>query len=135
MIEDLAHALSGLVPLGVLGLVAFGGVDRPVRPPAAARRGRPGRRPAGALPLSVGGEMLLETGTVVDRSVYAVQSAAMRVLAHEQDLNPTYHDAVDEPKRLWGIPDAATRPGSTRTPRAYERRILGFFDAALRHAS
>ncbi|MCW2826292.1 MAG: hypothetical protein JWQ91_3209 [Aeromicrobium sp.] len=79
--------------------------------------------------------MLLETGTVVDRSVYAVQSAAMRVLAHEQDLNPTYHDAVDEPKRLWGIPDAATRPGSTRTPRAYERRILGFFDAALRHAS
>jgi hypothetical protein len=66
---------------------------------------------------------------------YAVQSAAMRVLAHEQDLNPTCHDAVDEPKQLWEIPDLAHAAGVDAHPPAYERRILGFFDAALRHAS
>jgi hypothetical protein len=63
----------------------------------------------------------------VDRSVYAVQSAAMRVLAHEQDLNPTYHDAVDEPKQLWEIPDAAHAAGIDAHPpgvRTTDPRLL-----------
>lgn len=47
-------------------------------------------------------------------------------------LNPIYHRAAQEPKELWEIPEASHTGGLTARPAEYERRVVGFFDRALR---
>jgi dienelactone hydrolase len=48
-----------------------------------------------------------------------------------EDLNPQYYDAAGAPRLIWKIPEASHTGGIDARPRAYERRVVGFFDDAL----
>jgi hypothetical protein len=48
-----------------------------------------------------------------------------------EELNADYFRAASEPKELWEIPEAGHVGGFQARPRAYERRVVGFFDRAL----
>ncbi len=48
-----------------------------------------------------------------------------------EDLNPAYFTAAGEPKTLWRIAGSDHTGGLETAPRAYERRVVGFFDRAL----
>ncbi|MGZ4387959.1 MAG: alpha/beta hydrolase, partial [Gaiellaceae bacterium] len=58
--------------------------------------------------------------------VYAGRSGA------GEDINPTYFRAAHEPKAIWKIPEAHHVGGFDARPQEYERRVVGFFDRALR---
>ena len=49
-----------------------------------------------------------------------------------EDLNRGYYAAAGEPKELWEIPESRHVGGLAARPQEYERRVIGFFDAALR---
>jgi uncharacterized protein len=49
-----------------------------------------------------------------------------------EDLNRGYYKAAGEPKELWEIPESRHVGGLAARPQEYERRVIGFFDAALR---
>lgn len=49
-----------------------------------------------------------------------------------EDLNRVYYKAAGEPKTLWEIPESKHVGGLEARPREYERRVVGFFDQALR---
>jgi uncharacterized protein len=49
-----------------------------------------------------------------------------------EDLNRGYYAAAGEPKQLWEIPESKHVGGLTARPEEYERRVIGFFDRALR---
>jgi dienelactone hydrolase len=49
----------------------------------------------------------------------------------EVQLNPEFYRAAGQPKALWKIPGAGHTGGIRAQPREYERRVVGFFDAAL----
>jgi fermentation-respiration switch protein FrsA (DUF1100 family) len=49
----------------------------------------------------------------------------------EIDLNPIFYAAAKEPKAIWEVPDAGHTGGLEAQPKEYERRVVGFFDAAL----
>lgn len=145
----------------------------------------------GALGLSVGGEMLLETAAE-DRRLRAVvseggsvrsvaehwddpgigalqkpftplaaQTLAVSVLGNEgpppslvdlvddiaprslllirgldgqaaEVLNRAFYDAAGTPKQLWEVPGAGHTGALSAAPAEYERRVVGFFDEALR---
>jgi uncharacterized protein len=51
---------------------------------------------------------------------------------HGEDLNRGYHRAAREPKALWEIPESKHTGGLTARPEEYERRVIGFFEGALR---
>jgi hypothetical protein len=51
---------------------------------------------------------------------------------HGEDLNRGYYKAAGEPKALWEIPESKHVGGLAARPAEYERRVAGFFDAALR---
>jgi dienelactone hydrolase len=51
---------------------------------------------------------------------------------HGEDLNRGYFAAAGEPKALWEIPESKHVGGIRARPAEYERRVLGFFDRALR---
>jgi uncharacterized protein len=48
-----------------------------------------------------------------------------------EDLNKNFYRAAGEPKQLWRVPGAGHTNGMTAQPRAYEQRVVGFFDQAL----
>jgi uncharacterized protein len=48
-----------------------------------------------------------------------------------EDLNRGYYRAAGEPKTLWEIPESGHMGGQEARPAEYERRVIGFFDAAL----
>jgi fermentation-respiration switch protein FrsA (DUF1100 family) len=48
-----------------------------------------------------------------------------------EELNPEYFDSALEPKTLWKIDEAGHVGGFDARPRAYEARVISFFDAAL----
>ena len=51
-------------------------------------------------------------------------------------LNPEYFKAAGGPKTLWKIPESGHVGGLQARPEEYERRVVGFFDDALRdHAA
>ncbi len=50
----------------------------------------------------------------------------------EVELNPIYHRRAGATATLWGIPGAGHVGGIRAQPKEYERRVVGFFDAALR---
>jgi poly(3-hydroxybutyrate) depolymerase len=49
-----------------------------------------------------------------------------------EDLNRAYYRAAGEPKTLWEIPESHHVGGIVARPAEYERRVVGFFDRALR---
>jgi fermentation-respiration switch protein FrsA (DUF1100 family) len=51
---------------------------------------------------------------------------------HGEDLNRAYVAAAGEPKALWEIPESKHVGGIRARPAEYERRVVGFFDRALR---
>ncbi len=50
---------------------------------------------------------------------------------HGEDLNTGYYAAAGEPKTLWEIPESKHTGGLEARPEEYERRVVGFFEAAL----
>jgi pimeloyl-ACP methyl ester carboxylesterase len=48
-----------------------------------------------------------------------------------EDLQPSYYAAAGQPKTLWRIAEARHTGGLAARPRAYERRVIAFFDQAL----
>ena len=50
----------------------------------------------------------------------------------EIDLNPIFYAAAREPKAIWEVPNAGHTGGIRAQPAEYERRVVGFFDSALR---
>ena len=48
-----------------------------------------------------------------------------------EELNVPYFEAAGPPKRRWEIPEAEHTGGLDARPAEYERRVVGFFDAAL----
>ncbi|MET0614108.1 MAG: alpha/beta fold hydrolase [Thermoleophilaceae bacterium] len=51
---------------------------------------------------------------------------------HGEELNRDYYAAAKQPKTLWEIPESKHTGGIEARPREYERRVVGFFDDALR---
>jgi uncharacterized protein len=51
---------------------------------------------------------------------------------HGEELNRGYYAAAQEPKTLWEIPESSHVGGIEARPEEYERRVVGFFDGALR---
>jgi|RhiMethySRZTD1v2_1073278.scaffolds.fasta_scaffold60248_3 uncharacterized protein len=49
----------------------------------------------------------------------------------EEKPNQGFYEAAREPKQLWGVPKGQHIAGITTQPEEYERRVIGFFDAAL----
>jgi predicted acyl esterase len=49
-----------------------------------------------------------------------------------EDLNRGYYRAAGAPKALWEIPESRHIGGIVARPAEYERRVVGFFDRALR---
>ena len=49
-----------------------------------------------------------------------------------EKLNRDYYAAAREPKTLWEIPESKHTGGLEARPREYERRVVGFFEEALR---
>jgi uncharacterized protein len=52
-----------------------------------------------------------------------------------EELNTTFYAAAGEPKTLWKIADAGHTGGLDAHPEQYERRVIAFFDRALRESS
>jgi fermentation-respiration switch protein FrsA (DUF1100 family) len=48
-----------------------------------------------------------------------------------EDLNRGYYKAAGEPKVLWEIPESKHVGGIEARPRAYEQRVVAFFEEAL----
>jgi MYXO-CTERM domain-containing protein len=51
---------------------------------------------------------------------------------HGEELNRGFYAAAQSPKTLWEIPEASHVGGIDARPKQYERRVVGFFDDALR---
>jgi fermentation-respiration switch protein FrsA (DUF1100 family) len=51
-----------------------------------------------------------------------------------EELNTEYYRAAKQPKTIWKIPEARHVGGLSARPGEYERRVIGFFDRALRAA-
>jgi fermentation-respiration switch protein FrsA (DUF1100 family) len=49
-----------------------------------------------------------------------------------EKLNRIYYQAAREPKALWEIPESGHVNGIAARPKEYERRVVEFFDDALR---
>lgn len=50
----------------------------------------------------------------------------------ESVRQPKYYAAADQPKQIWKVPGAAHTGGLDAQPAEYERRVIAFFDDALR---
>jgi dienelactone hydrolase len=50
----------------------------------------------------------------------------------EHRANRAFYRAAGAPKEIWEIPEAGHVGGQEARPREYERRVVGFFDEALR---
>jgi uncharacterized protein len=51
---------------------------------------------------------------------------------HGEELNRDYHAAAGANSTLWEIPESRHMRGIEARPAEYERRVVGFFDRALR---
>jgi fermentation-respiration switch protein FrsA (DUF1100 family) len=49
----------------------------------------------------------------------------------ERKPNKLFYAAAHEPKQIWEVPQGQHIAGITAQPEEYERRVIGFFDAAL----
>ena len=48
-----------------------------------------------------------------------------------EELSKDYYESANAPKSVWEVPGATHTGGIDARPREYERRMIGFFDAAL----
>jgi fermentation-respiration switch protein FrsA (DUF1100 family) len=48
-----------------------------------------------------------------------------------EDLSEDFYESAGEPKAVWEVPEGGHVGGLEAMPRAYERKVVGFFDAAL----
>jgi fermentation-respiration switch protein FrsA (DUF1100 family) len=48
-----------------------------------------------------------------------------------EDLSQDFYEAAGEPKAVWEVPEGGHVGGLEALPRQYERKVVGFFDAAL----
>jgi hypothetical protein len=48
-----------------------------------------------------------------------------------EELSQDYYESAKQPKLVWKVPGATHTNGIEARPREYERRMIGFFDAAL----
>jgi fermentation-respiration switch protein FrsA (DUF1100 family) len=48
-----------------------------------------------------------------------------------EELTQDYYESAKQPKSVWKVPGATHTGGIEARPREYERRMIGFFDAAL----
>src|SRR4051812_38480771 len=51
--------------------------------------------------------------------------------ANVRELTPGYYANAGKPKAIWEVPGASHTGGIDARPRAYEHRIVAFFDHAL----
>jgi fermentation-respiration switch protein FrsA (DUF1100 family) len=49
-----------------------------------------------------------------------------------EDLSQDFYESAKEPKFVWKVPGAKHTEGIDKRPREYERRMIAFFDGALR---
>jgi uncharacterized protein len=75
-------------------------------------------------------DLLDDVGRIGARPVFLVYSPRKGIGGEE--LNPRYYDALTGPKAIWGIPESAHTGGYAARPNEYRRRVVGFFDRALR---
>jgi uncharacterized protein len=68
-------------------------------------------------------------GKIAPRPVFLIAAPNS---PHGEDLNTGYYQAAGEPKTLWEIPESRHVGGLAARPEEYERRVIGFFDQALR---
>jgi uncharacterized protein len=48
-----------------------------------------------------------------------------------EELSRDFYESANEPKAVWKVPGAGHTGGIEARPRQYERKVIGFFDAAL----
>jgi uncharacterized protein len=60
--------------------------------------------------------------------IYATEGTA----GEEHRANRAFHEEAGSPKAIWEIPEAGHVGGLEARPREYKRRVIGFFDHALR---
>jgi uncharacterized protein len=69
-------------------------------------------------------------GRIAPRAVYLIY--ADPGMGGEKTSQPRYFDAAGQPKTIWKVPGSAHTGGIDARPGEYERRVVGFFDHALR---
>lgn len=68
-------------------------------------------------------------GNIAPRSILLVATGGADGI--EQRINKAYFEAAQEPKQLWGIPEAGHGTGFRSRPEEYETQLITFFDEAL----
>ncbi len=124
---------------GLKAVVADGAGSRSLREDLA----RPGTGKWGEIPTSLvitAGTMLFSNHAAPPNLKHLVGRIAPRPVLfiygeHDQDnvrdLTPSYYAIAGEPKAIWEVPGASHTGGIDTKPRAYERRVIAFFDHAL----
>jgi dienelactone hydrolase len=124
---------------GLKAIVADGAGSRSLREDLA----RPGSGKWGEIPTSfviTAGTMLFSNQTAPPNLKGLVGRIAPRPVlfiygehdqANVRELSPGYYAAAGEPKALWEVAGASHTGAIDAHPRAYERRIIAFFDRAL----
>jgi uncharacterized protein len=68
-------------------------------------------------------------GQIAPRPVFFIYAVPGQ--GGEAELTELFYDAAREPKTIWNVPGAEHTGGIEAQPAEYERRVVGFFDAAL----
>jgi uncharacterized protein len=68
-------------------------------------------------------------GRIAPRSLLLIAAPNSK---HGEELNRRYFAAAGAPKTLWELPESGHVGGLTARPAEYERRVVAFFDHALR---
>src|SRR5919204_173800 len=125
---------------GLKAVVADGAGSRSIREDLA----RPGSGKWGEIPTTLvmtAGTMLFSNhapppnlkslvGRIAPRPLFLIYGAQDQ--DNVRDLAPVYYAAAGAPKQLWRVPGAGHTGGVDAHPKEYERRIIEFFDRALR---
>jgi poly(3-hydroxybutyrate) depolymerase len=69
------------------------------------------------------------TGRIAPRPIMLIAAPNS---GHGEELNRGYYAAAREPKTLWELPESGHVGAMEARPAEYERRVVGFFDDALR---
>jgi fermentation-respiration switch protein FrsA (DUF1100 family) len=68
-------------------------------------------------------------GRIAPRPVFLIYAVPGQ--GGEAELSELFYDAAREPKEIWKVPGSEHTGGIEAQPEEYERRVVGFFDAAL----
>ena len=68
-----------------------------------------------------------QVAKIAPRPLFLISSGT----SYERDANRVFYRAAGEPKTLWEMPNASHTGGLAAYPRAYERRVVAFFNRAL----